>query len=112
MGNLAMGRDEEIPRPDHPAMYRIYQYCQDNGLVVLAHHNLYKSGSASVEPLWVAQLVKVLEDWPELNFCLCHCGISRLCWDQEGHHKFVVQLLSKYPRLMMDISWVVYECVI
>ena len=80
--NLAMGRDQEIPRPDHPAMYRIYEYCQENGLIIQAHHNLYKSGSSEMMADWLAQLTNVLQDWPDLTFLLCHCGISRLCWDQ------------------------------
>jgi len=110
--NLAMGRDQEIPRPDHPAMYRIYEYCQENGLIIQAHHNLYKSGSSEMMADWLAQLTNVLQDWPDLTFLLCHCGISRLCWDQDGHHNFVDQILDQFSSLMMDISWVVYECVI
>jgi len=110
--NLSMGRDEEIPRPDHPAMCKIYEYCMENKLAVLMHHNLYASGSTELRADWVHQFETVLEQFPDLTLVLCHTGISRLCWDKNGHHEYVDRVLSKFPSLMMDISWVVYECVI
>merc|ERR1712216_1085036 len=109
---LALGRDEEIPRPDHPAMTRIWQYCAENQLSVLMHHNLYRSGCTEMCVEWVNQLENVLSDCPNLSLVLCHTGISRLCWDKDGHHRWVDKTLARYPSLMMDISWVVYDNVI
>ena len=110
--NLSLGRDEEIPRPDHPAMLRIYDYCQEQNMMVMMHHNLYRSGSPELVEEWQRQLYAVLEKYPDLPLLLCHTGISRLCWDIEGHHKWCDQALSQFPQLVMDISWVVYDSVI
>jgi len=110
--NLSLGRDEEIPRPDHPAMMKIYEYCADNNLMVMMHHNLYRSGCAELVKDWVDQLYEVLESYPLLSVLLCHTGISRLCWDIDGHHRFVDSILTRFPNLVMDISWVVYDSVI
>jgi len=99
----------EAPRADHPALMRVYQLAARYNLVVLIHHDI--SSARKREPIYLPELENALRQNPETKVIWAHAGISRrvniptLLADLR-------RVLSSYPNLYIDISWVVYsDCI-
>jgi hypothetical protein len=102
--NLTMG---EVARINHPACFPIYEYCEKNNLPFLFHHNISSIGDKK-HFRYQKELEEVLQKFPNVKFVWCHCGISRrIC--HTNHSDMINTLLSKYTKLMVDISWVSYD---
>ena len=62
-------------------------------------------------PWLAADHTKVLDMFPTLRLVWCHCGVSRRTFE-ETHHVMIDEMMTTYPNLNADISWVVWEDVI
>jgi predicted TIM-barrel fold metal-dependent hydrolase len=102
--------NEETARVNHPALYAVYELCASRSLPVLIHQN---STSVSIHDDYehLDELEEVLQRFPNTTFVWAHCGISRRVF-HKNYHEMVSTLLDRYPRLYVDISWVVYDDVI
>ena len=105
--NLTMG---ERPRANHPGMKRIADFCGQVGLPVWMHHNLapISRGHSDTGRRYVAELRDLYNTCPKTKFIHCHAGVSRriIVDDLVAIHD---ELLSKYPNVTVDLSWVVFE---
>jgi predicted TIM-barrel fold metal-dependent hydrolase len=102
--------NEETARVNHPALDDIYELAAAKKLPVLIHQN---STSVSVHDEYehLFELEEVLKSFPKTVIVWAHCGISRRVFHKK-YHEMVSSLLKRFPRLMVDISWVVYDDVI
>jgi len=106
--NMTLG---EIARPNHPAMFPVYELCGAKNLPVLVHQNAtneWESSDEKAEYEYLMELTEVLDSFPQTQFIWAHCGVSRRTL--VNHYTSVLDdLLKRYPQLSMDISWVVFE---
>jgi len=102
---------KEIPRVNHPGLDPIYKFAIEINLPMLVHHNADRVGDVGDMGEYVHEVEDVLKRYPKLVFVWVHAGVSRRC-SEPHHHKMIDRLLSKYPNLLIDISWVVWEDVI
>jgi predicted TIM-barrel fold metal-dependent hydrolase len=102
--------NEETARVNHPALFEIFELCADKKLPFLVHHN---STSVSIHDAYehLHELEEVLPGFPRTTFVWAHCGISRRVF-HKNYHQMLISLFEKYPNLLVDISWVVYDDVI
>ncbi|CAK0847480.1 unnamed protein product [Prorocentrum cordatum] len=101
--------NKEVPVPNHPALDSIYTFCCEKQLPVMVHSNADRVAHKSTGRLeYAPEVTSVLDRFPSLIFIWCHAGVSRQTADQhQAHH--IDDLMTKYPNLHADISWVVWE---
>jgi len=102
---------KEIPVVNHAGLDAIYQFAMEVDLPCLVHHNADRVGDVDDKCEYVHEVAEVLAKYPTLKFVWVHAGVSRRCADKE-HHKMIDDMCTKYPNLLVDISWVVWEDVI
>jgi len=102
---------KEIPRVNHPALNKIYQFAIDKDLPVLVHHNADRVGDNDGSWHYVHEVEDVLKRFPKLKFVWVHAGVSRRC-SEPNHYDLIDRMCATYPNLGVDISWVVWEDVI
>ena len=97
----------EVPRPNTQAMQRIFEYAGKHDLPVSLHTNI-TSVWEKKEPLWLEEFETALKRNRNTRFIWCHAGISRrlVVPDLTG---ILRTLLTRYPNLWIDLSWVVYD---
>lgn len=106
--NLTMG---EVARPNHPAMFPIYELCASKNLPILLHQNATSEWEHETDKQFIHELTEVLDNFPDTKIIWAHCGASRRT--NLTHYTGILKdLLEKYPQMSMDISWVVYDDVI
>lgn len=108
-----MLQDKEAPVIHHMAMKQIYEFCIEKDINCLVHHNAdrtaKRTSTLTHEYLWEVKIV--LDNYPDLKLIWCHAGASRRT-HEKNHHEMIDDMLDRYPNLMVDISWVVWEDVI
>jgi len=102
---------KEIPRINHPALDEIYEFCVEVNLPILVHQNASRVGDKEGGWSYKQEVADVLERHPQLKLVWVHAGVSRRC-SAPDHHELIDNMLSSYPNLGVDISWVVWEDVI
>eukprot|EP00933_Yihiella_yeosuensis_P042880 TRINITY_DN3753_c7_g1_i1.p1 TRINITY_DN3753_c7_g1~~TRINITY_DN3753_c7_g1_i1.p1 ORF type:complete len:351 (+),score=46.66 TRINITY_DN3753_c7_g1_i1:41-1054(+) len=100
--------NKELPRPNHPGMYPIYEFCCEKNLPIIVHSNADQVGTESGTYAFVHEVEDVLKAFPKLKFVWCHAGVSRRT-QQPTQHELFDEMLTKYPNLTVDISWIVWE---
>eukprot|EP00931_Biecheleriopsis_adriatica_P110304 TRINITY_DN84550_c0_g1_i1.p1 TRINITY_DN84550_c0_g1~~TRINITY_DN84550_c0_g1_i1.p1 ORF type:complete len:758 (-),score=157.31 TRINITY_DN84550_c0_g1_i1:25-2298(-) len=100
--------NKEVPRPNHPAMFPIYEFCCQKGLPILVHSNADRVGTDNDIFAYEHEVAEVLDKFPSLMFVWCHAGVSRRT-SQTLQHELFDRMMTKYPNLHVDISWVVWE---
>ena len=96
----------EPPSADHPALMKVYQLAAKHELPVIIHHNI--SSTSKKAPIYLPEIERALKAHPKTTFIWAHVVLSRrlniptLLTD-------IKRLLSTYPNLYFDISWVVYD---
>jgi len=103
--------DKEVPRVNHPAMDRVFQFCIDVGLPALVHHNADRVGDLEGGWGYKGEVSEMLKKYPDLKLVWVHAGVSRRC-AEPNHYDMIDHMLSEHPNLGVDISWVVWEDVI
>ncbi len=98
---------EETARANHPAMLPVYAFCEEYGLPILLHQNSSSVGRHD-EYVYLHELEEVLSLHPRLTVVWGHCGLSRRVF-HEHYHEMVDRMLSTYPRLNVDASWVGFD---
>merc|ERR1719160_994487 len=106
-------QDNETPVVNHMAMRPIYEFCVEKDINCMVHHNADRTAERekdqTYEYLWEVQ--QVLEEFPKLKLIWCHAGMSRRTFE-ETHAEMMDHMMTAYPNLIADISWVVWEDVI
>jgi hypothetical protein len=101
---------EETARANHPALEKVYQFCAQKSLPLVLHQNCTSVGIHQ-EYEYVHELRDVLDRHPNTTIVWAHCGGSRRVM-HPNYFRMVGSLLHEYPRLHIDLSWVVYDDII
>ena len=109
-----MGRHDDLTaltygesgRANHPALDAVYDLAAENDLPVSIHSNV--SSVWKREPIYLHEMEEALQKHPKTRFIWCHAGISRRI-DVPTQADNIRRLLSTYPNLNVDLSWVVFE---
>lgn len=96
----------EPPHADHPAYTDILNLAVEYDIPVLIHHNI--SAVSNPEAIYLDEMCRLLDSCPEATVIWAHVGISRRIV-VEGLTDIADNVLTKYPNLYFDISWIVYE---
>ena len=105
--NLTQG---ETPVADHPALDDVLDFCAGRDVPVSVHHDSASRGRPS-EHEYLPPFEAMLDKHSDVTVVWCHGGSSRGIrpHDQVG---LVADLLSRYPRLVVDVSWVLLDQVV
>ncbi|MDD2565482.1 MAG: amidohydrolase family protein [Candidatus Gracilibacteria bacterium] len=100
----------EPPRINNKAMYPIFEFACEYDLPILVHNNISSPG-VSDHPKYLYELESILRDFPKAKIVFAHCGASRRI-NSPYYKKMIERLLSEYPALHIDYSWVVFDEII
>ncbi len=102
---------DETPRANNEAMMRVYRLAAKHGLPVMLHSNI--TSIREDEPLYLPELEEALEKNPDTKIIWAHAGTSAEIERNLGRLEFlpevVAKLLSRHPRLFIDLSWSVLQ---
>ena len=117
IGELLLRHDDltaitlgESSRANHRALWPVYEFAADKKLPVLLHQNV-SSVTKKEHPIYLFELEEALLEFPDTQFILAHCGISRRI-SQPFYYQMVKRLLDQYPNLSVDISWIIFDEII
>ena len=96
--------------PSHSRVQRVYEFCQDHGLPVIAHQGTHFWSGARMEFARPYLWDEVLRDFPRLKLVIAHLGHP---WVDE-----TLVLLGKQPNAYADLAglirrpWHAYNCLV
>jgi hypothetical protein len=93
-------------RADSKAFGRILDLAATHNLPVLMHSNIGPAWRQ--QPDYLNEVETAIKGHPNTKIIWAHAGISRRIIIP-GHTEIVRRLLSNYPNLTVDISWVIFE---
>jgi len=96
----------ETAHADSVALEPIYDLAAERGLPVAIHSNI--SSVWKRDPIYLPEMENAVRRHPRTRFIWCHAGISRRV-DVPTIVPVLRRLLSTYPNLTIDLSWVVYD---
>lgn len=91
---------------DSIALDPVYDLAAEHDLPVSIHSNV--SSVWKREPIYLPEIENAVKRHPKTRFIWCHAGISRRI-DVPTIVPQIQRLLSTYPNLWIDLSWVVYD---
>lgn len=100
----------ENARANHKALWPVYEFAAAYDLPVLLHHNV-TSVTRSDHPVYLHELEEAVREFPLTRFVFAHCGMSRRV-NVPFYYQMVERLLSQYPNLCVDFSWIIFDVVI
>jgi hypothetical protein len=100
----------ETARANHPALWPVYQFAADHDLPVLLHQNI-TSVTKNDHPVYLWELEEAVAEFPRTRFIFAHCGMSRRV-NVPFYYQMVERLLTQYPNLYVDYSWIIYDVLI
>ncbi|MDB5293550.1 MAG: hypothetical protein JWL69_4791, partial [Phycisphaerales bacterium] len=93
-------------RADNLALGRVFTFAGQHDLPVFLHSNI---GSVwKHEPIYLPEVETAVREHPQTRIVWCHAGISRRI-EIPTLTKDLEAMVSKYPNLYVDVSWVVYD---
>lgn len=103
---LSNQTDSEVSRANHPAMYKLYQFCSEKKLPVIFQSNAksectkkYQEGRFD----YMREVREAAADFPEVKFLLMNCGLfERGLWD--GAFVALSGLLDVSPNVYVSIT--------
>jgi hypothetical protein len=100
----------ETARANHRALWPVYEFAADYDLPVLLHQNI-TSVTKNDHPVYLWELEEAVAEFPRTRFIFAHCGMSRRV-NVPFYYQMVDRLLTQYPNLYVDYSWIIYDVVI
>lgn len=96
----------ERAHADNLALDAVYDLAADYDLPVSVHSNIGSPWKR--EPIYVHEIEGALKKHPRTKFIWCHAGISRRI-NIPTEIQEIRRVVSTYPNVWVDISWVVFE---
>ena len=96
----------DTPRPNNEAMKAIYDLAAEYDIPILLHSNI--GPVYADDPLYLDEMKEALAYNPKTNIIWAHAGISRRI-EISNLTEIADEMLSEYPNLYYDISWVVFD---
>lgn len=100
----------EAPRMNTTATSKILEFASKYDLPVMIHNNITSPG-VSDYPKYLHELETMLMEYPKAKVVFAHCWASRRL-NAPYYAKMIDRLLSEYPGLYVDYSWVVFDDII
>eukprot|EP00854_Cymbomonas_tetramitiformis_P021026 gene21026-25232_t len=103
---LSNQTDSEVSRANHPAMYKLYEFCSEKRLPVIFQSNAksectkkYQEGRFD----YMREVREAAADFPEVKFLLMNCGLfERGLWD--GAFVALSGLLDVSPNIYVSVT--------
>ncbi|MBN1199322.1 MAG: amidohydrolase family protein [Bacteroidales bacterium] len=106
LSRMTYGRN---PTANEVSMDPVYEFAAEKNLPVWIHSDL--GDPTSTKPKFLYEMEEVIKDHPKTKIVWCHIGDTRNL-DIDGLPEITRRLLSTYPNLYFDLSWIVFEQVI
>lgn len=100
----------EAPRMNTKATSLILEFVSKYDIPIMVHNNI-TSPSVSDYPKYLHELETMLMEYPKAKVVFAHCGASRRL-NAPYYAKMIDRLLTEYPSLYVDYSWVVFDDII
>jgi hypothetical protein len=100
----------EAPRMNTKATSKILEFASKYDLPVMIHNNITSPG-VSDYPKFLHEMESMLMEYPKAKIVFAHCWASRRL-NAPYYAKMIDRLLSEYPGLYVDYSWVVFDDII
>lgn len=100
----------EAPRMNTKATSKILEFASKYDLPVMVHNNI-TSPWVSDYPKYLHEMESMLMEYPKAKIVFAHCWASRRL-NAPYYAKMIDRLLSEYPGLYVDYSWVVFDDII
>lgn len=100
----------EAPRMNTKATSKILEFASKYDLPVMIHNNITSPG-VSDYPKYLHEMESMLMEYPKAKVVFAHCWASRRL-NAPYYAKMIDRLLSEYPGLYVDYSWVVFDDII
>jgi predicted TIM-barrel fold metal-dependent hydrolase len=102
---------DDTPRANNEAMYRVYRVAAEFDLPVLLHSNI--TSKRERNPLYVSEIKDALAAHQDVNFIWAHAGTSATLHRYQDKLDFLLteleKLLADHDNLYIDLSWTVLE---
>ncbi|MDD4151990.1 MAG: amidohydrolase family protein [Candidatus Gracilibacteria bacterium] len=108
--DLTFQTQGEAPRMNTKATSLILEFVSKYDLPIMIHNNI-TSPSVSDYPKYLHELETMLMEYPKAKVIFAHCGASRRL-NAPYYAKMIDRLLTEYPSLYVDYSWVVFDDII
>jgi predicted TIM-barrel fold metal-dependent hydrolase len=96
----------DTAQADSTALKPVYTLAAKYDLPVFIHSN---AGSVwKREPIYLREMETAIQNNPQTKFVWCHAGVSRRI-DIPTLTRELRRLLTTYPNLKIDLSWVVFD---
>lgn len=100
----------EAPRMNTKATSKILEFASKYDLPVMIHNNI-SSPWVSDYPKFLHELESMLMEYPKAKIVFAHCWASRRL-NAPYYAKMIDRLLTEYPCLYVDYSWVIFDDII
>ena len=100
----------EAPRMNTKATSLILEFVSKYDIPIMVHNNI-TSPSVSDYPKYLHELETMLMEYPKAKVVFAHCWASRRL-NAPYYAKMIDRLLTEYPSLYVDYSWVVFDDII
>lgn len=108
--DLTLLTQGEVSRMNNRSLDPILEFAADYQLPVLIHSNVTTTWVHDY-PKFLHELEEALRTHPKTNVVFCHCWISRRV-SAPFYHRMIERLLTQYPALYVDLSWILYDEVV
>jgi len=96
----------DVAHADNAALDAVYDLAAERDLPVSVHSDV--SSVWTHTPLYLSEIENAVKNHPKTRFIWCHAGVSRRI-DVPTLTTEIRRMLTAYPNLSVDISWVVFE---
>ena len=96
----------EVPHADNAALDPIFEFAAQHDLPVSVHSDV--SSVWVRDPLYLSEIEAAVKAHPKTRIVWCHAGVSRRIQVPTLVSQ-LQRLLTTYPNLYIDVSWVVFE---
>lgn len=97
----------EVPTMNTKAWYKLLEFVSEYDLPLLIHNNI-TSPWINDYPKFLHELEVMLREFPKAKVVLAHAWASRRL-KAPYYTKMLSRLLTQYPSLYIDFSWVIFD---
>ena len=100
----------EVPRMNTYATKKLFEFITKYDLPICIHNNI-TAPWVSDYPKFLYEMEEIIREFPKAKVVLSHCWASRRL-RAPYYTKMISRLLTEYPWLYVDYSWVVFDEII
>lgn len=100
----------EPPRMNTLATKKLFKFITKYDLPLCIHNNITAPGISDY-PKFLYEMETIIREFPKARVVLAHCWASRRL-RAPYYTKMISRLLSEYPWLYVDFSWVIFDEII